>query len=209
MKLRSFIMFSAAALAFAACSNEEETQTIQGEATVTVNVQDAITRALEKPTTGSNKETFPVVVNDFVLTLEAGSGQQQIKAKAESGNTYTFENVRNPKSLTVEINGGKAGGLALADVVETGLAEPLYATTTTFTQTDETHYTASLTPEHRLARLQFSGIKHVDEDNECVYQSLTFDGLFLNGVQLKEGESTLKSAPEVDYTTANTVWTTV
>lgn len=38
MKLRSFIMFSAAALAFAACSNEEETQTIQGEATVTVNV---------------------------------------------------------------------------------------------------------------------------------------------------------------------------
>ena len=129
-------MFSAAALAFAACSNEEETQTIQGEATVTVNVQDAITRALEKPTTGSNKETFPVVVNDFVLTLEAGSGQQQIEAKSETGNTYTFENVRNPKSLTVEINGGKAGGLALADVVETGLAEPLYATTTTFTQTD-------------------------------------------------------------------------
>lgn len=83
-------MFSAAALAFAACSNEEETQTIQGEATVTVNVQDAITRALEKPTTGSNKGTFPVVVNDFVLTLEAGSGQQQIEAKSETGNTYTF-----------------------------------------------------------------------------------------------------------------------
>lgn len=209
MKLRSVIMFSAAALAFAACSNEEEAQTIQGEATVTVNVQDAITRALEKPTTGSNKGTFPVVVNDFVLTLEAGSGQQKIEAKSETGNTYTFENVRNPKSLTVEINGGKADGLALADVVETGLAEPLYATTTTFTQTDETHYTASLTPEHRLARLQFSGIKHVDEDNECVYQSLTFDGLFLNGVQLKEGEGDLKSVSADDYTTANTVWTTV
>ncbi len=43
MKLRSFIMFSAAALAFAACSNEEDFGTsaaIEGEATIRVNIAE-------------------------------------------------------------------------------------------------------------------------------------------------------------------------
>lgn len=211
MKLRSFIMFSAAALAFAACSNEEEAQTIQGEATVTVNVQDAITRALEKPTTGSNGDVFDVDIQTLQLTLVADAGGTTLdKDDKQPDGTFKFENVRNPKSLTVEINGGKADGLALADVVETGLAEPLYATTTTFTQTDETHYTASLTPLHRLARLQFSGIKHANDGASCIYKSLTLDGLFLNNVQKTEGDaSSLKSVTIDSYVDAGTVWTTV
>ena len=210
MKLKSLIMFSAAALAFAACSNEEDVNGgIKGDATVTVNIQDAITRALEQPTTGTNNQKFPVEIESITLTLEAGSGQQQI-TKVESSGTYTFNEVRNPQSLTVVINEGKASGLTLEEVYDTGLAEPLYATTTNFTQTSETTYTATLEPEHRLARLQFSGIKHVDVDGTCAYNTLTIDGVFMNYVQTTEGQTgAIKSISIPDYTTANTVWTTV
>ena len=221
MKLKSLIMFSAAALAFAACSNEDDVNSgIKGDATVTVNIQDAVTRALETPTTGANNAKYPVQINKLVITLNAGSGTQTTDNLAGSvtdgqdglkNATYTFRGVRDPQSVSVSINDcSSLSGLKLADVVDTGLAEPLYATSSTFTPgSNANEYTVELTPDHRLARLQFSGIKHVDvkvegeENANCSYETLTLAGVFLNGVQTTEGNAATKS---VTAAQANGVW---
>jgi|GEM_PF-1203348 len=227
MKLKSLIMFSAAALAFAACSNDEDVNGgIKGDATVTVNIQNAVTRALEQPTTGTNKDKFPVEINSLVINLKAGSGDQSSNNIATSvtdgenqwkNASYTFENVRDPQSVEVIINGCTAlSGLKLADVVKTGLAEPLYDSSNNFQQgSNANEYTVTLQPEHRLARLQFSGIKHVDEkvDSEesanCSYETLTLAGVFLNNVQTTEGETTVKSVANTTKEQAGQVWNEV
>ena len=186
MKLKSLIMFSAAALAFAACSNDEDVNGgIKGDATVTVNIQDAVSRAIETPTTGNNGQEFDVDIKTISVKLVADAGSDEITEKSETG-TYTFAGVRGPKSITVSINGGVAEGEMdmTSAIVQSGLAEPLYASATQFTQNGN-NYTVTLKPNHRLARLQFSGIQHVD-DGTCSYKSLTFDGLYLNGVRTTE-----------------------
>ena len=204
MKLKSLIMFSTAALAFAACSNDEDVNGgIKGDATVTVNIQDAITRAIETPTTGDNGLEFDVEINTILLTLEAASGPQTIDVVDPNGN-YEFQNVRGPQSISVSINGGVAENTMemTTDRVQSGLAEPLYATSNQFTQNGN-DYTVTLQPKHRLARLQFSGIQHVDEDGVCSYSSLTFDGLYLNGVRESEANNNVLTANE-----SGTAWTT-
>ena len=208
MKLKSLIMFSAAALAFAACSNEEDVNGgIKGDATVTVNIQDAITRAIETPTTGNNGETFPVVIESGTLTLTLAEGEPQTKdLKGYTwGDDIVFQNVRNPRSIKVEINGGVAEGQMdmTADIIQSGLAEPLYAETDQFS-VNGNNYTVSLAPNHRLARLQFSGIKHVDEEGECSYSSLIFEGLYLNGVRKSEKDNT-----ELEENTAGSAWSNI
>ena len=199
MKLKSLIMFSAAALAFAACSNDEDVNGgIKGDATVKVNVQDAVTRAIQTPTNGNNgKETIDVDIQKILLTLNAASGMQTINVKEDDG-VYEFQNVRGPQSITVSINGGvKEGQMVMtSDIVNSNLAEPLYAESNEFTQNGN-DYTVTLTPNHRLARLQFSGIQHVD-DGDCIYKSLTFDGLYLNGVRISEANQETLDANTVE-----------
>ena len=210
MKLKSLIVFSAAALAFAACSNDEDVNGgIKGDATVTVNIQDAVTRAIETPSMGNNGETFPVVIERGTLTLTLAEGEPQTKDLTGYtwGDDIVFQNVRNPQSIKVEINGGvKEGEMDLtADIIQSELAEPLYAETDEFNVSGN-NYSVALAPNHRLARLQFSGIKHEDGEGGCSYTSLTFDGLYLNGVKTSENAGRNKVLKE---TNAGTAWTTV
>ena len=207
MKLKSLIMFSAALMTFAACSNEEDVNGgIKGDATVTVNIQDAVTRAIGTSMTGNNGKTFPVVIESGTLTLTLAEGEPLTEDLKDYtwGDDIVFSNVRNPQSIKVEINGGVAEGQMdmTADIIQSELAEPLYAETDQFT-VNGNNYSVSLTPNHRLARLQFSGIKHVD-DGECSYSSLTFDGLYLNGVRISE-----KNNDVLEENTAGEAWTNV
>lgn len=209
MKLTKSLFLAFAGLGLFACSNEDVTDNggIQGGSTVTVNISDVVSRALETPTTGNNKQEFDVTIESAKLTLEAGAGGTTVDIKDQLSNgagTITFSEVRNPTKLTLVINSGIENGLELAKVVGTGLAEPLYATTTTFNQDaeDATKYTATLVPKHRLARLQFSGIDFNTVGSS--YTSLHLDGIYLNGAIVKEGETGNKlTADEVG------AWTTV
>lgn len=221
MKLTKSLFLAFAGLGLFACSNEDVTDNggVQGNATVTVTINDVISRMVTDPTTGTDNAKFPVEITSATLTLDAGSGQ--VTKDLVEDNLITdgggslknaivrFDNIRNPQKLTLVINGGvektSESGLELNKVVGTGLAEPLWASTTDFTATSETEYTATLTPDHRLARLQFSGIKHEDAD-DCIFTSLDIDGVFLDGA-LKTEWQTEKYM--IGSTAPENVWSTV
>lgn len=216
MKTKSLLL-AFAGLGLFACSNEDLNEGgVQGDATVTVRINEAISRALETPTTGDNNTKFPVTINTATLTLKASKGgveNQNIKdqltgSDVQSGE-ITFTQVRNPQELTLKINDGVASGLKLKDVCATGLAEPLYAVSTKFNQDskDATKYTVTLTPEHRLARLQFSGINFKTEGSS--YTSLKLDGIYLNDVLKTEGgEDKAVANDKGAWNTVSTTWTT-
>lgn len=222
MKLTKSLFLAFAGLGLFACSNEEITDNggVQGNATVTVTINDVISRMVTDPTTGTDNTNFPVEITSATLTLDAGSGQvtkDLVKDKliTDGGGSFknatvVFDQIRNPQKLTLVINGGvektSESGLELKKVVETGLAEPLWASTTQFTATSETEYTATLKPDHRLARLQFSGINHVDADADCIYTSLDIDGVFLDGALKTEWQ---EETYAIGSTAPENVWSTV
>lgn len=75
MKLSKSLFLAFAGLGLFACSNEDvvENGGIEGGATVTVKVVgDALSRALETPTTGNNGDTYPIEVKTGAIKLTAG-----------------------------------------------------------------------------------------------------------------------------------------
>lgn len=203
MKLRSFIMFSAAALAFAACSNEEDFGTsaaIEGEATIRVNIAEAaLSRAIPVADYTTSEE---VTLNSIklVLTAQQGGAEKVFKiadfansgqAMLEAVNEFEFTGVRNPSKMEVFINTEKSSGWTPEDFVDAGLAEPLYDSevATNFVNKGDmdedgiTEYEVALEPEHTMARLEFGGIKHVDTaGKKCMFSTIQIDGVMLDGV---------------------------
>ena len=190
MKTKSLLL-AFAGLGLFACTNEDVNKGIDGDARVTVKINEAVSRALGYPSTGANGETFAVDIQSATITLVASAGgveDQNITTQlvGDGSRDIVFNQVRNPQSLVLKINGCQGSdGLLLKNVYNTELAEPLYAATASFDTTDGENYTATLTPQHRLARLQFSGI---DFDTEnTTYTSLKLDGIYLNGAVKTEG----------------------
>lgn len=224
MKLRSFIMFSAAALAFAACSNEEDFGTsaaIEGEATIRVNIAEAaLSRAIPVADYTTSEE---VTLNSIklVLTAQQGGAEKVFKiadfansgqAMLEAVNEFEFTGVRNPSKMEVFINTEKSSGWTPEDFVDAGLAEPLYDSevATNFVNKGDmdedgiTEYEVALEPEHTMARLEFGGIKHVDTaGKKCMFSTIQIDGVMLDGVAgVTEAEawdaSNLMSSPAIN-----------
>lgn len=210
MGMNKFFMLGLAGLAFAACNNEEVIDTAhQNGATVTVRfVGDAITRTLETPTTGDNGQTFPVEVNSGTITLTAQAVDEpshQISGSLDGSSEYTFTGVRAPESIEVVVNEGTEGNMSLADVYNTGLAEPLYGKSSTFVQDSEGNYTVTINLERRLARLQFSGLNFTTVGSS--YTSLTLDGIYLNGAVKTENGSDKAIADNIGAWETVKTWT--
>ena len=202
-------MLGLAGLAFAACSNDDEvTSAMDGDAVVRVNIVTAgSTRAVDTPVAGEDLSEQAVVVNKLTLTLTAEKGGKSITIDKpnEKGETVLeqaqgvmFEAVRNPSKLEVFINDGKAAPLTLEEVVETGLAAPMYAVKTgaEFGQAVEEEYKGkkvmtykvTLNPQHETALVEFSGIKHKDHQGKpCAFETITLDGIFMDNIQIAEG----------------------
>ena len=221
MKLKSLIMFSAAALAFAACSNDENNGVTmpEGNATVVLKLDNPATRAAASPVApdAQNGAQVPVEYNRIrvVLTAAAGGVDKTLSAeelqKITSEEGMLIENVRTPQSLKVYINAASTDDteyqaiegktLDLSKYYNCGLAEPLFGESKDFKDVTEEvggdvqTYKVVVTPVHRMARVEFSGITHDDGDEQCLYQTLDIDGLFLNGIKLTE------NGTETTYTT--------
>ena len=203
MKLNRLFMLGLAGLAFAACSSDDEaTSALDGDAVVRVNIVTAgSTRAVDTPVEGVDGTEQAVVVNSLklVLTAEKGGATKDFTS-IEAAKNCLFEGVRNPSKLEVFINGGKAENLTLAEVVETGLAAPMYAAKTGAefgTPVDEISngktvktYKVTLNPQHETALVEFSGIKHADhvaDKTSCAFKTIQLDGIFMDNIQLAEG----------------------
>lgn len=205
MKLNKFFMLGLAGLAFAACSNDDEvTSAMDGDAVVRVNIVTAgSTRAVDTPVAGEDLSEQAVVVKSvkLILTAEKGGATKDFTSLDQINNPekpVIFEGVRNPSKLEVFINGGKAENLELAEVVETGLAAPMYAVKTgaEFGQAVKEEYKGkkvmtykvTLNPQHETALVEFSGIKHKDHQGKpCAFKSIRLDGIFMDNIQTAEG----------------------
>ena len=223
MKLKSLIMFSAAALAFAACSNDEDFKGnnggVEGLANVSVKISEpTLSRAIEA---GDFTTTTQVTLNSIKLVLTSQTvtppttvtftiGDEGIENRADllqAVEDYEFVGVRNPSKMEVFINTDKASGWTAEEFMSADLAEPLYAYSTTFTDKGDVdgdkvkEYEVLLNPEHTMARLEFGGIAHVDtEGKECMFATINIDGVILdevNGVdQVEKWDATnLMAAP--------------
>lgn len=190
MRFIKFFSIAAAVLAVASCNKQIE-QPVDGEpTTVTVRVNlpgEVATKGLEDKTQATG--TTPVVVNDLKVTLIAAQGGKTITATSpESEREFTFENVRTPLKIEVSVNGGSETELNLSDIVNTGLAAKMYGSTETFNPLgdDNTKLTASVTLNHEYARFEISGIQHVDNGEDCIFNTIDFRGIFLNKTGLTE-----------------------
>ena len=225
MKFSKSLLWAFAGLGLFACSNEEvvpEGGSIQGDATVRVTVNTdllgGVSRAISPttPVTGSHGETANVEISKIVVKVTAGvvgndNGEKTFSSLQEleaAKNQVTFTGIRQPNKVEVFVNNGKAADWTLTDFYNSesgsnlGLKAPMYGyadSSTGLTQGEDGNYSATITPKHETALLEFSEIKHVD-DGSCYFNTITFDGLFLNNVKLNEESET--------YLTTATNWAT-
>ena len=195
MKFSKSLLWAFAGLGLFACSNEEvvdNTQLPDGVGAVTINiVSPSMSRAIVDGTTVT---TVPVTGN-VTIKLEATTGSGSIDLSTEElaeQSSVTFWNVKEPKKITVSMNGGKAsyvgeaptiftsapaGVPAYGEVGETDItlssttASPGdkggadYETGANSGDENKTYqlYTASVKLAIPVARLEVSGIQHITD----------------------------------------------
>lgn len=179
-------MLGLAGLAFAACGNEDELgkNGIEGGADVTVKLNLPSNVVTSRMVAEDGHTTNKVVtVTKGVVTLSANGGTE---TKEFSGNdrTVTFEGIENPSSISVVING--AVPTKLADLQKKTVAGTSMIGSTAITDANKNSngdYEVTINMEHTMARLEFSGLYHIDEDNTCKFTSADLAGVFLNNAK--------------------------
>ena len=195
MKFSKSLLWAFAGLGLFACSNEEvvdNTQLPDGVGAVTINiVSPSMSRVIVDGTTATS---VPVTGN-VTIKLEATTGSGSIDLSTEElaeQSSVTFWNVKEPKKITVSMNGGKAsyaddaptiftsepaGVPAYGEVGETDItlssttASPGnkggadYETGANSGDENKTYqlYTASVKLAIPVARLEVSGIQHITD----------------------------------------------
>lgn len=214
MKFSKSLLWAFAGLGLFACSNEEvvdNTQLPDGVGAVTINiVSPSMSRAIVDGTTATS---VPVTGN-VTISLEATTGSGSIDLSTEElaeQSSVTFWNVKEPKKITVSMNGGKASYVGEAPTIFTSApagvpaygevgqnAITLSSTTsspgkeggadyeTGANSGDENKtyqlYTASVTLAIPVARLEVSGIQHITDTHAAT--ACAYNTLKIAGVYL-------------------------
>lgn len=214
MKFSKSLLWAFAGLGLFACSNEEvvdNTQLPDGVGAVTINiVSPSMSRAIVDGTTA----TSVLVTGNVTISLEATTGSGSIDLSTEElaeQSSVTFWNVKEPKKITVSMNGGKAsyaddaptiftsepaGVPAYGEVGETDItlssttASPGdkggadYETGANSGDENKTYqlYTASVKLAIPVARLEVSGIQHITDTHAAT--ACAYKKLTIAGVYL-------------------------
>lgn len=206
MKLNKFFMLGMAGLAFAACSNEENSgNNLAGNGIVEVKIVSPVTRTVGDATTGQDgDDKIEVVPTDgFVyVKLTAESGGKTLSVAP--GTTATFYDVKSPTKVEAWVNNGDTQALGTAKITALQAIDPedfpAYGSTTAITLAGRTEmndgktyemYEATVSMGLPVARLEVSGIKHTHtlpaDEESCKYSALTIDGIYLDKISLTDG----------------------
>lgn len=190
MKLTKSLLLMCASLGLFACSNEEipgNGSKIEGPVDIAVKINlpsDLNTKALSEPTRGDSGSEKDVDIESITVTLNADKGENTVKLTGDelANLTTTFEGVENPHFVSVKVNytDEYSFDLETANTTYAGLKAPMDGKSDDFISTEEGKATINVQVAHKLARLEFSGIQHVDNNNECIFtQDITIEGSFL------------------------------
>lgn len=212
MKLSKGLFLAFAGLGLFACSNEDVNEGgINGDATVGVHISGVASRA---------DGTEPVDVNTITVTLTASSAEQNLSQTFETideANSFKWTKVRNPRSITVSVNGGKddSESYTIQEVQKDDYTAPLYGTTSTYTTASDMDgtplYTYSLTLTNTtIARVEFSNISHGQDQHEnlgCYFSTINWNGIFLNNIKESSNgsEQTYTSWDDVNVVLKKTI----
>lgn len=214
MKFSKSLLWAFAGLGLYACSNEEvvdNTQLPDGVGAVTINiVSPSMSRAIVDGTTVT---TVPVTGN-VTISLEATTGSGSIDLSTEElaeQSSVTFWNVKEPKKITVSMNGGKASYVGEAPTIFTSAPAEVpaygevgqnaitlssttsspgkegganYETGANSGDENKTYqlYTASVKLAIPVARLEVSGIQHITDTHAAT--ACAYNTLTIAGVYL-------------------------
>ena len=204
MKMNKFFMLGLAGLAFAACSNDEDAtnNALQGNGAVTVKVVSPMTKMVGDATTEQDGEDrIPVVPQDgkIYVKLTAGTGSATQTINANDASEVTFYGVTNPTLVEAWVNEGDTKALGTTVITDLQNYEPkaipAYGSTDQINPAGRVEmnsgvtyemYEATVEIEIPVARLEVSGIKHVNHTTAgttCKYSELTIDGIYLDKVK--------------------------
>lgn len=205
MKISKYFMVAAASIMMFGCAkNDDVAPALEGKVALTLNFVSPTSKAVGSGTGGEDGvDKIPVGYSTFDVKVTGSTpadyadqgtvladGWQQFAA----GSTPTVY-VEDPTLVEVRINGGKNsyafGDLnGLQSTAATAMAA--YGSTGKFTResggTTEVGgvtydlYRADVTLSIPVARLEVSGIQHVDEGDECEYSALSLDNYTVKGL---------------------------
>lgn len=194
MKTKSLLL-AFAGLGLFACTNEDVNGVADGNANVTVTINQAVlgSRASQEPIDGGT--SVEVKTMNVVLTA-GGTHVRDLQNVTESPKQIVFTNVGIPSAMRVSVNGGDEKLALTNEIINGGKAAPMLCTasgeadsegeTNKIYQVDPTNYKIAATPEFQVARLELSGIKYkttgLTEGTTAAYSDLKLMGVYVNGV---------------------------
>ena len=217
MKFSKSLLWAFAGLGLFECSNEEvvtEGGNMEGNGVVEVKIvtPNSMSRSLVDATPGNNGDKVKGTMYIKLTATEGTDTKEVVLGDNATGTTeVTFWGVKNPTKIEAWINDGDKVG-DLTSIVSASApamqampeAIPAYGSSETFTLTGrmETNegksyemYETSVAVKIPVARLEVSGIKHVDhstssDEKTCKYETLTIDGIYLDKILATKGATT-------------------
>ena len=187
--------------------------TFDGNGAVSIKISNSVMTKATTATNGTSVEVVPADETTVIITLTDGTEESSIELSKEqwiAGQVVTFWNVTDPKKVTVSMNGG-ISSYAKTKIQDATLQVapnviPVYGETETFTPTSRNEsptigddhetgadtddankkyqiWTATINLEIPVARLEVSGIKHLDLGESCIFSELSIDGVYLDNVR--------------------------
>ena len=245
MKISKYLLVAAASVMLFSCAKDDNNgASLNGHVALNLNIVSPMSKAEGSGTTGEEGvDKVEVTYTTFDVKV-TGNGEATYNGgtAAEDGwHTYSLGAiptiyVEDPTLVEVRINGGKQS-YAIGDL--NGLQATLptamaaYGATSTFVRTtDETGnstvvagnttyelYKADVTLEIPVARVEISGIQHVDEGDVCEYSALNLDNYTISNLPASvayanaefpaaKGEENWVEEIDVDFMTLNTPYPT-
>lgn len=193
MKTKSLLL-AFAGLGLFACTNEDVNGVADGNANVTVTINQAVLGSRASQDHIADGTAVDVKTMNVVLT--AGGTHVRDLQNVTSPKEIVFTNVGIPTAMRVSVNGGDEELALTNEIINGGKAAPMLCTasgnatsegeTNKIYKKDETNYTISATPEFQVARLELSGIKYkttgLTEGTTAAYSDVKLMGVYVNGV---------------------------